>query len=70
MLPSRPPTDVQESLQKLAGDCGAIVQTFSNVLQIPYTDQLQIINPFKTMDTPNLPATMIVRDIILAYQKV
>ncbi|SPO01198.1 uncharacterized protein DNG_03945 [Cephalotrichum gorgonifer] len=64
-----PPADVTDSLQKLAGDCNAIIQTFSNVLQIPYIDQLQILNPFKTPETPDAPAQMVIRDIVLAYQK-
>ncbi|GAB7346961.1 hypothetical protein MBLNU459_g2016t1 [Dothideomycetes sp. NU459] len=64
-----PPPDVQEALGRLAGDCSAIIKTFSNVLEIPYVDQLQILNPFKTKDTPDLPEQLDIRTIVLAYQK-
>ncbi|KAK3690179.1 hypothetical protein B0T22DRAFT_491472 [Podospora appendiculata] len=63
-----PPPEVTAALEKLSGDCKAVIQTFSNVLQIPYLDQLQILNPFKTQATPDEPDKKDIRSIVLAYQ--
>ncbi|KAK3320231.1 hypothetical protein B0T19DRAFT_479193 [Cercophora scortea] len=63
-----PPPEVTSALEKLSGDCKAVIQTFSNVLQIPYLDQLQILNPFKTETTPDEPEKKDIRSIVLAYQ--
>lgn len=68
---SSPPAteSIKEQLNTLAGDCNQVKNTFSNILQVPFLQNLSILNPFKVGNSEEKDSINM-REVVQRYKDV
>lgn len=61
---------IKQQLDGLSGDCKQVTNTFSSILQVPFLQNLSILNPFKNSSTPSEPTDLNMREVVTRYKDV